>query len=483
MADWARPARALLLINLILLVAAIAGCAGGNPLSGERIVRDLERAHIATPNDTGRADTPEPPADLPATGPITLADLLLVAESRNPDLASARSDVGIAAGRAWQASLYPNPRVDVYVEDVSWDDGFNGAKTTVGATQPLILGDRRRAAMEAASAEQAARMADVDAERRTLFGEIAGVHARLLAIREQESLYRELRELADRTLSAAQSRFEARAAPETDVIRPRVELYRIDAALDRLSQERTAVARRLALLIGDLEIDVARLDGTVPMTPASLDAQRLEAETRTAHPSLLAADREIDAAAARLSRVKAENTPDLDVRLAAGYRGESDDGIIEFGAGMTLPLWDKREGDTFSARFDLMRARQQRAAIESDLLQRLAGALGAYESAKAQLDTFRDKVVPDAGRAFDLTGEGYRAGRSSFIDLLDAQRTLTEARVTLSELASTATAARARVIEIVGPEGLNPPGEAPTTASAQAQSTIHVRPIGAEVSQ
>lgn len=480
MVRWARFARVVLILNLVVLGGDLVGCAGGNPLTGRRIVADLERAHIATPDETGRAHAPDPRTRLPRSGPITLADLLGVAESENPDLASARSEVGVAAGRAWQASLYPNPRLDVSVEDVSWRDGFSGAKTTVGATQPIILGDRRKAAMRAASAEQAARLAEVDARRRALFGEVASLHAALLAIREQESLYRELRRLADETLGAAQSRFEARAAPETDVIRPRVELYRIDAALGRLAQERRVAARRLSLLIGDVEIDVSRLDGAVPMAPPSLDAARLEAETRVGHPSLLAADREIEAAEARLARVKAENVPDLDVRVAAGYRGDSDDGIVEFGAGMSVPLWDQRQGAALSARFSVMRARQHRASIEIDLLGRLAEAIGAYEGARTQLGTLRERIVPDAQRAFELTSEGYRAGRGSFLDLLDAQRTFTEARVTLSELAAAATAARARVIQIVGPEGLDHQDEAPGASSAQAQSITHVRRNGAE---
>jgi cobalt-zinc-cadmium efflux system outer membrane protein len=468
------------LISTICLVAGLAGCAGDSPLSGRRIIEDLERARIPVPDSAGTTTTPDQTAELPALGPISLADLLRVAEARSPDLAAARSGVGVAAGQRWQASFYPNPRADVFAEDISWREGFSDAKTTVGLTQPIIIGNRRHAAMEAAGAEQAARTAEVESRRRALFGDIAAEHARLVAIHEQQRLYGELRDLANRTLTSAQARFEAKAAPETDVIRPRVEVYRIEASLGRLAQERTAASRRLALLIGGIEVDAARLAGTLPLTPGSLDIETLQASVRATHPSLAVTDREIDAAAARLERVKAEVTPDLDVRVAAGYRGESDDGIVEVGAGMTIPLWDKRQGDILSARFEVMRARQQRAAVENDLLGRLAEAVGEYEAARTQLDTFRDRIVPDAQRAFEQTGEGYRGGRSSFLDLLDAQRTLTEARVTLAELASAVAAARARIIQVVGPDGLGSP-VAPPPPNVQDPPPLEVRPPGAEV--
>lgn len=475
----ARPWAALTPLASLLLACVLTGCGTPHPLSGARIAEDLDLARIPMPEDGGTLP-PQPSQELPPSGAITLEDLLSVAEARSPALAAARSEVGVAAGKRWQASLYPNPTVFTEVEDISWREGLDDAKTTVGIAQPIILGDRRVAAMKAASAEEAARMADVDARRRALFGAVAASHARLVAIREQRRMYTELRELASRTLGAAETRFEAKAAPETDVIKPRVERYRIDAALAKLDREASSEATQLGLLIGGVSVDPARLEGSLPMSPPALDIERLNAAVRETHPQLLAADREIEAAAARLEQVKAEKVPDLDVSVAAGYRGESDDGIVQVGAGMKIPLWDDREGDALAARFDLMKVRQRRLASENELLGALAAAVGEYEASMAQLDVLRDSIVPDAQRAFDQTGEGYRAGRSTFLDLLDAQRTLTEARATLVSLASDVTAARAKVIQIVGPDELRAGGGRQGAVPVPVRSPE--RRAGAEVS-
>jgi cobalt-zinc-cadmium efflux system outer membrane protein len=474
----ARPSR---VAAAITLTVGVVGCAGEHPQSGRRILEGLERNRIPLPVEVGRASTATPHAELPSAGPVALADLLRVAEARSPGLAAARSSVGIAAGQAWQASLYPNPSVDVTSENMTWRQGTSGTKTTVGVTQPIVLGDRLRAARKAGEAEQAARLAEVEARRRSLFGDVALLHSRLIAIRDQERLYSELRDLINKTLTAAQTRFEAKAAPETDVIRPRVELYRADAALGRLRQEGLATARDLGLLLGDIPIEPDRLDGSVPMLAEALDVLALERALRSTHPALVVADREVDAAEARLQRVQAEKTPDLDVRVGTGYNAELDSGVVDVGVGMTIPLWDAREGDALAARFELMRARQERAGIENELLRRLTSAVGEFEAAKAQLDTFRDKVVPGAQRSFDQTTEGYRGGRSSFLDLLDAQRTLTESRVTVTELASAVMAARAKVIQIVGPDGLSSQAGAPEASPSVIPFPIQERPQGAEV--
>lgn len=446
-------------LNCLLCAAAagVVGCAGGGPMSGERILADLERDGVGLEREDRAAGVESAPdaARLPTEGPIELADLLGAAAARHPRIGAAESEVGMASGALWQASLYPNPRLDVEVEDVSTSDGFSSGKTTVGITQPLILGGRRAAAIDEAQAERSARLAGVEAARREVFGEIAVEHARLVGILERTRLLQELRGLTLRTLRSSEERFEARAAPESDVIRPRVEMHRIDAALARLDQERRTSVRRLELALGGEPIDGSRIGGVLGAAPAALDIAALEARVRTSHPQLIAADREIEAAEARHRREEAERTGDLDVRVAAGYRAENDDGVVEFGAGMPLPIWDAQQGDILSARFEVMRARQRRAALENELLAQLAEAAGQHEAARAQAETLREGLLPDAERVFEQTVEGHAAGRASFLDLLDAQRTYMEARLSLLEFAVDASVARARTMQIAGPE---PPG-------------------------
>ncbi len=452
---------------------AIAGCASRETASSraERQVLDqLWREGIPAPDGNppagSHADPPAP--ELPAAGPILLADLLAVAEALHPALAAARSEVGVRAGQAWQASLYPNPELEVSSEEVPFRSAFGEAITTVSVTQPIVLGDRLRAATDAAEAERGASLARVELRAREIFGEIARLHARLLAIRQAESLYGELAEVGGLTLSIARTRFEARAAPETEVIRPQIELHQIDLARARLAKENAAAREQLALLLGGTPVDAGRLSGTLPDDPPPIDLDAVAEQVRHGHPALLVADREVDAAAARLERTRSERLPDLNLRVGAGYQGESDEGIFEVGAGVTLPLWDHRQGDILAARFDLMRARQQRAAAENDLLRRLAELHGEYESSRAQLATVRDEIVPAAARSFEQTQEAYRGGRAEFLDLLDAQRTLTEARAALVELTGAAAAARAGIMQIAGElPALPPPAGQPPDGAAE----------------
>lgn len=467
---------------LTVLASTLCGCAGTAPNAGERLVADLERDYAPTPRE-GEAPRDQDPVSWEGTRPVTLADLLTLAEHASPDLAVARINVGIAASDAWQASLYPNPRIELDTEDLSLSSGVSGSKTTLGIVQPIVLGDRRRTAVDTATAVQEVRLAEVEARRRALFGDVAVSYARLVALGDQQRLEEELRNLATRTLVAAQARLDARAAPETDVIRPRVELHRIDAALARLAQERLAVTRQLGLLVGGVDLGSVQVADASPLNPPPLDPQELGRAVRAAHPSLVAAEREVDAAIARIAQLSAESVPDLDARLAAGYRGEEGDAIVELGLGMTVPLWDDRRGEAASLRLQVLRARQERTGVENSLLSELVAAVGEYEAARVQLEVFRDSIVPDAGRAFDQTTEAYRAGRATFLELFDAQRTMAEARLMVAELAGAAAVARARIAGVVGPDALPGTGPgAPSMIVPVDSVPSQERPEGAEVS-
>lgn len=445
--------------------ATLCACTGDRSYGEREILASLEARAIARPGADGqwqRGATGAAGADdqaraayaeastLPEAGAVTLEDLLRVAESQNAALAAARSEAGVAAGRAWQAWLYPNPSVEVEGEGITFGNGTDGAEVKVGVSQPIVLGGRREAAVDAAEAERDARLAEAEALRRELFGAVSGEFAQVVSLREQARLYEELRAVIEGTLDVARTRFEARAAPEMEMIRVRVELKRIEAAARRVEREMLTSERRLSALLGGADVEAARLEESVDAELEPLDYAALERDVRAGHPSLAALEREIAAAEARLEEVREARTPDLEVRAAVGYSDAADDGIVEVGAGMELPLWDRSQGAILSERFAVMRARQRQAAEADELAAALAEAVGEYESAITELAAMRDAIVPDAQRAFELTSAAYEGGRASFLEVFDAQRTLVEARVGLAELRGRAMAAKAEIAELIG---------------------------------
>jgi outer membrane protein, heavy metal efflux system len=92
-----------------------------------------------------------------------------------------------------------------------------------------------------------------------------------------------------------------------------------------------------------------------------------------------------------------------------------------------LPVLHRNQGAILEAQYRLAKAEERRAAVV-----RVRAALGAayatLTAAFTEVTTLQQEVLPGAHRVFEATSEGYRQGKFSLLDVLDAQRTLFEAR-------------------------------------------------------
>ncbi len=422
----------LWLAGAVMVGVQLSGCGGG--LSGADILADLQRQGLLLPNEGEplMADRAPPPreADLLAGDEITIDDLLQTAERFNPRIAEARAAIGVAAGATWQAGLYPNPSLEVEAEEIPLSGGgLTQSKTTIGVLQPIIVSGRRSAAVAVGSAEQRARGWDLQQIQRSVLGDVRHQLAEVLYLREGIQLNGSLLEVAGQTLRIAETRFEARAAPESEVIRARVEADSLEFAIGRLKRDLTAAGERLNMLVGGQEVPIDRLTIELASTGPQLDFAPLEQLLRERHPSLLAASERIKAAEHRVEEAKAGRHPDIAARLAYGFDGESDEHILEAGLSIPLTVFDRNQGNILKARFKLIVSKERARAELNRLRAELAAAYQRYMAAREQIPAFEQRIVGAAETSLAQTREGYNAGKLLFLDLLVAQRTHAQARV------------------------------------------------------
>jgi cobalt-zinc-cadmium efflux system outer membrane protein len=388
------------------------------------------RTSLHSVADQSRAPvSPSEAEDLSGNSNLDLNDLLRVADSGNPEIKAARAEISAAEGRLRQAGLYPNPVLEFEAEEIpAGDIGFSRSENTVALSQPIILGSRRSAAVSAATAEKESRVFALEQKRREVLGLVHALFVELLYFAQAEASYQQLIESAGQTLEIAKARYEARAVPEVEVLKPEVEMQTLELASRRLVSERNATSQRLDSLLGGIHVPVERIGGELPGGLPDLDLNsllRLLAE----HPQPSSARKEAEAATRRVEQAKAERFPDVSFRLAYGRNAVEDQDIVEAGLSIPLPLFDRNQGNIMEAQALAEKAQKTVTAVENGLRADLAAAHAEYVSARDRAAVFRDRILPAAEKSFSQTQEGYRAGKRSLLDLLDAQRTLTEARL------------------------------------------------------
>ncbi len=384
---------------------------------------------------------------------IGLGNLLRIAELNNPEVRAAWNEVGAAAGRAWQAELYPNPSLELEAEDIPAGDlGLGRSENKIAVVQPLVLGARRSAAISAATAERDARDLLVQHKLREVQSDVRRLYAELIYLKQAIALHAELRDTAQQTLQIATIRVNAQAAPESEMIKSQIDVHELELGRRRLERLLASSSERLGSLLGGVRVPVESIGGQLPIGLPELETDRLQIAVRKGHPAVLAARKDIEAADRRIDQAKAERVPDIDFRLAYGRNAATDEDLVEVGVSIPLPVFNRNQGRILESRHLAAKARREAESLTNALLSELATSHASYMTARDEVKTFQSQIVPGAEKASSQAKEGYRAGRTGLLDLLDAQRTLTRARLSLLESSKDLHVARADLWKIVGME-------------------------------
>ncbi|PYB81245.1 MULTISPECIES: TolC family protein [Pseudomonas] len=376
---------------------------------------------------------------------LSLDQALDAAFAQNPDFAAIGREIGIAEGERRQAGLIPNPELSWEVEDTRRDT----STTTVTLSQALELGGKRGARIEVAEAGQAVARLELERQRNSLRADvIQAFHAALRAQTALE-LAQQSQALTERGLRVVEGRVRAGQSSPVEATRAQVQLAQAEAAVRRARTERTVANQALARLTGSAEARFDRLDASSLSPGPAPKAERLLATVeQTAEWRLAAA--QIERGDASLGSEKAQRIPNLTVSLGSQYSREERERVNVVGLSMPLPLFDRNQGNVLAAARRADQARDLRNAVELRLRSETRSALEQWGTAMGEVQAYDRTILPAAQQAVDTATRGFEMGKFAFLDVLDAQRTLIEARGLYLEALAQATDARAQVERIYG---------------------------------
>jgi cobalt-zinc-cadmium efflux system outer membrane protein len=148
----------------------------------------------------------------------------------------------------------------------------------------------------------------------------------------------------------------------------------------------------------------------------------LRDKSLAARPDLKAAHLSESAADASIRLQNAQRIPDLN--LGAGIDqvplGTS---TYSFGVGITLPVFDRNQGERAKALIEKRKAQNQQQLIANQVLSDVDKALVAFEIQQRRVQLYRTGVLTKVDDIQRLTEFALKAGESSTLDLLDAIRT------------------------------------------------------------
>lgn len=362
----------------------------------------------------------------PATQPTTLDSLEQLALATNPTLAELQANIDAANGRWLQVGLKPNPVAGLSMQEIGNESsaGQYGAQIGQEFVTANKLGlNRNSAAWRVKQAEQ-----QLAAQRLRVLTDVRRSFYAVLVAQERVIVANELRGIAQQSVEKAKELIKFQE-PATVLTQAEIEAELAAVLVDNFTTQQEAHWRRLAAVIGVPDLPLQQVDGQLSTdAPKVLWDQAVE-RVRRESPEVAAAAAEVERSRWALHRADVESTPNVTLQTGVFYDDSASDPFAMLQMSMPLPINDWNQGGIAEAEANVIAAEQSVQRVELRLQQRLAVVYQQYEQARKQALRYETTILQKATKNLDLNRQSYDSGQSSYLAVLTAQRSYSQARL------------------------------------------------------
>jgi len=380
-----------------------------------------------------------------SAAPLTLNAALELALGANPDLSAAGRELEALDATITQAQARPNPELSALIEDTRRET----RTTTLQLNQPIELGGKRGARIEAAERGRDAASLELDAKRAEIRAAVTAAFFDVLIAQERLRLAQASVELAQRATGAASRRVIAGKVSPVEETRARVAEAAVRVEQAQAASEVTTARRRLAATWRNSSPHFERAEGdpeALPPLPAMAD---LNARLATA-PNLLRARIEVDRRQSLAEVERSRSVPDMIVSLGGKRIEELDLNQAILGVAIPIPIFDRNQGNLLEALRRTDKAHDELSATEIRLSNELALAYERLNLARQEVASLQRDILPGAQSAYDAATKGFELGKFNFLEVLDAQRTSFQAKSQYLRALAEAHRSAAEIDRILG---------------------------------
>lgn len=356
-------------------------------------------------------------------GTLTLSAALALAQGANPDIRVALREREASEGAVIQGQARPNPSIEYLMEDRR----VATRTTTVQLNLPIEMPGKRDARI--AIAEGGRDIADIElaSRRAEVRARVASAFFEVLSAQEGVRLARDTVVLAERATGAVARRVAAGKLSPVEETRARVAEAGVRVELAQAQGVLRIARQRLSGLWGNplprFEEVRGGVDALPPVPSEDLLGQRIAAS-----PLLRRAALELTRRTAMTALERARRLPDPSLTLGVKHAEELGRDQLLLGVSIPIPVLDSNRGNLIEALRREDKARDELAALQVRLTGEVLQARERLNTSRVELESLQRDVLPGAALAYDKAGTGFELGKFSFLDVLDAQRTLFQAR-------------------------------------------------------
>jgi multidrug efflux system outer membrane protein len=443
-------------------------------LSGCRVGPNYRRPDVPIPpayrdsQPTAAASSAASFADLPwwkVFDDSALQELIRAALKDNFDLRAASERIELARAQLGITRSNQLPQAEASGE-------FSGGKISsmtkssiftglVDASYQLDLFGGQRRATEAARARL---LAAEDARQvvvLTLVSDIAADYFQLLGLDFQLKISRDTVKTQEQSVRLTQLRLNRGVATKADVLQAQQVLDTANAHIPDLERQIGLMENSISILLGGYPAPVHRGQSLAeqhvpPSVPAGLTSELLQRR-----PDIHEAEQALIAANAEIGVARAAFFPQISLTVAgggsaghqtiSGVGSSANSGLWPYGAGLTQPLFS---GGRLTSELKYAKAEQRAALIAyQQTIQQAFGDVSDALIANQKLHEQRlrqEESVQTLKEAVRISTLRYRGGITTYLEVLDNQRSLYTAQLSLAEIQTSEYQSVVQLYKVLG---------------------------------
>lgn len=369
------------------------------------------------------------------TQTLSLEQCITAALSNNPLVLSSLHQYEASLARFQQARSFSQPSLDYDSDLQPKFFNFRGQNETYfGFSQTLEFPGKRVLRGSIARRESDEYLQDIALLKMDITFQVKEAFYGLLLAQEQLKNAEMNRDLSQDFLQKAELKFEAGDVAKVEVLRAQVEAAKAGNAVRSASNEIRLSKARLNYLLARKKYAPLEIEGTLKRPAVALDLDAFVARALSFRPEIRRLGFSMDKEKLTKRQGFMSYLPDFDLGVAKHWIG-GEGSYWDVTVSLPIPLffWQPKKGEIAEAEANLKSLQKEGDHLRNAITLEVEEAYMNILTAENQITLFEEEILKQAEEVYDMFLFSYQEGEIGSIELIEARRTLMDARMSYTE--------------------------------------------------
>lgn len=361
---------------------------------------------------------------------LSLEQCITLALRENPLFLSSLEQYRASLARINQAKALPQPSLD-FDSDLqpSLFNFKDSGESYLGFSQTVEFPGKRSLRGKIASRESDEILSEIDLLKLDIAFQVKQAFYGILLAQEKIKYAQQDLELSQDFLEKAELKHAAGDVAKAEVLRARVEASKAANAVRVAQNEKRLAAAMLNFLLGRKKYEPIEIQGEIKRPFITLEVEELRQRAFSFRPEIKRINFALERETLKKKQAYLSYLPDFDLGISQ-HRLAGEQKTWDFTVSLPIPIffWQPKKGEIAEAKSNMESLKREAEYLKNAISLEVEEAFTNASTASNQIRLFEEEILTQAEEVYNMFLFSFQEGEIGGIELIEARRTLIEAR-------------------------------------------------------